>query len=82
MPIITPAYPAMCATHNVMHSTKTIMTNEFRRAAQIVDMVMVRSERSTEGGNWAELFDKHDFFHTYRCARLWLWPRLSSSALG
>lgn len=66
MPIITPAYPAMCSTHNVMHSTKTIMTNEFRRAAGIVDMVMVRSERGADGGNWAELFEKHDFFHTYR----------------
>jgi poly(A) polymerase len=76
MPIITPAYPAMCATHNVMHSTKTIMTNEFRRAAQLVDMVMVRSERSPEGGNWAELFEKHDFFHTYRCV-----SRLLSAAV-
>lgn len=67
MPIITPAYPSMCATHNVTHSTKTVMTTEFRRAAGIVDMIMVRSEKSPEGGNWGELFEKHDFFHTYRC---------------
>ena len=70
MPIITPAYPSMCATHNVTHSTKTVMTSEFRRAAGIVDMIMVRSDKSAEGGNWAELFEKHDFFHTYRCAFL------------
>lgn len=31
MPIITPAYPSMCATHNVMASTQQIMTEEFKR---------------------------------------------------
>ena len=31
MPIITPAYPSMCATHNVMASTQHIMTEEFKR---------------------------------------------------
>lgn len=78
MPIITPAYPSMCATHNVTHSTKTVMTTEFRRAAGIVDMIMVRSEKSPEGGNWGELFEKHDFFHTYRCVSPSLPPFLPS----
>lgn len=31
MPIITPAYPAMCATHNVTKSTQMIITEEFKR---------------------------------------------------
>lgn len=31
MPIITPAYPSMCATHNVMESTHQIMKEEFQR---------------------------------------------------
>ena len=31
MPIITPAYPAMCATHNVTASTQMIVTEEFKK---------------------------------------------------
>lgn len=62
MPIITPAYPSMCSTHNVMHSTKSVMTNEFRKAADIVDRIMINKAK------WEELFVKHDFFRQYRCA--------------
>ena len=76
MPIITPAYPAMCATHNVTESTQMIMTEEFKRGislpshnqppfllctgADIVDRVIVGT------ASWSELFAKHDFFHKYR----------------
>ncbi|KDQ08270.1 hypothetical protein BOTBODRAFT_166145 [Botryobasidium botryosum FD-172 SS1] len=60
MPIITPAYPSMCSTHNVTQSTQMIMSQEFKRAAEIVDRVMIGS------ANWSELFAKHDFFHKYR----------------
>ncbi|CAG8502779.1 1114_t:CDS:10 [Ambispora leptoticha] len=60
MPIITPAYPSMCATHNVTSSTKKIIENEFKRAAEIADKVMVGT------GKWNELFAKHDFFMRYR----------------
>ncbi|KAG8931019.1 polynucleotide adenylyltransferase [Tulasnella sp. 419] len=60
MPIITPAYPAMCSTHNVTASTQDIMTNECRRAAEVVDRVM------KDGAPWSELFEKHDFFSRYR----------------
>ncbi|KAJ7194592.1 poly-A polymerase [Mycena pura] len=60
MPIITPAYPAMCATHNVTASTQLIMTEEFKKAADIVDKVFVGKAA------WSELFAKHDFFHKYR----------------
>ncbi|ESK86976.1 poly polymerase pla1 [Moniliophthora roreri MCA 2997] len=60
MPIITPTYPAMCATHNVTQSTQMITTEEFKRGADIVDRVIVGS------ADWSELFAKHDFFHKYR----------------
>ncbi|CAG8772782.1 7817_t:CDS:2, partial [Acaulospora morrowiae] len=60
MPIITPAYPSMCATHNVTQSTKKIIEEEFIRAADIADKVMVGA------GKWSDLFAKHDFFQRYR----------------
>ncbi|KAL1921740.1 uncharacterized protein VTP21DRAFT_10382 [Calcarisporiella thermophila] len=60
MPIITPAYPSMCATHNVTHSTLTVMKSEFKRAMEITDRLMIGA------GKWEELFEKSDFFHRYR----------------
>lgn len=60
MPIITPAYPSMCATHNVTQSTQMIMTREFKRAGDIVNNVFLGKAQ------WSELFAKHDFFHQYK----------------
>ncbi|KAF8806241.1 Poly(A) polymerase [Phlegmacium glaucopus] len=60
MPIITPAYPAMCSTHNVTASTQMIITSEFKRGAEIVDKIIIGT------AEWSELFAKHDFFHRYR----------------
>ncbi|KAM3586085.1 polynucleotide adenylyltransferase [Umbelopsis sp. WA50703] len=60
MPIITPAYPSMCATHNVTDSTRTIMISEFKRAAECVDKIFIGA------GQWAELFENHSFFQTYK----------------
>ncbi|KAL0088490.1 Poly(A) polymerase central domain-containing protein [Phycomyces blakesleeanus] len=59
MPIITPAYPNMCATHNVSQSTKTIILGELKRAATIVDRIMIGSS------SWNVLFTEHNFFGTY-----------------
>ncbi|KAI9783101.1 MAG: polynucleotide adenylyltransferase [Geoglossum umbratile] len=56
MPIITPAYPSMCATHNITMSTKEIISNEMKRAAEIVDSIMVGQYQ------WKDLFSKHAFF--------------------
>lgn len=60
MPIITPAYPSMCATHNVTDSTRFIMMNEFKLGIDVVDKVMVGK------GQWKDLFTKAKFFHQYK----------------
>ncbi|KDN48089.1 hypothetical protein RSAG8_03105, partial [Rhizoctonia solani AG-8 WAC10335] len=60
MPIITPAYPSMCSTHNVTRSTMSVMKDEFLRGSQIVEQIMFRR------AEWSELFAKHDFFQKYR----------------
>ncbi|KAL3425937.1 hypothetical protein PVAG01_02728 [Phlyctema vagabunda] len=56
MPIITPAYPSMCATHNITKSTKEIIHRELERGGNITDQIM------TGRGQWKDLFVKHTFF--------------------
>ncbi|KAJ6458363.1 Poly(A) polymerase central domain-containing protein [Mycena vitilis] len=60
MPIITPNYPSMCATHNVSASTLAILGAEIREGAETVNKVLAGT------ATWAALFTKHDFFHKYR----------------
>jgi len=60
MPIITPAYPSMCSTHNITPSTQKVMKEEFQRGALIADKVMCKH------AEWKELFEPHDFFSKYR----------------
>jgi poly(A) polymerase len=60
MPIITPAYPSMCATHNVTQSTHTIMIEQFKEASELVAKIMVGEY------GWDNLFVHHDFFSRYR----------------
>lgn len=56
MPIITPAYPSMCATHNITRSTKEIIQRELKRGGNITDQIM------TGKAPWKDLFGKHSFF--------------------
>ena len=56
MPVITPAYPSMCATHNISLSTKTIIERELDRAGNLTDMMYSGKAR------WKDLFTKHTFF--------------------
>lgn len=56
MPIITPAYPSMCATYNITKSAMTIIQQELQRGCDITDSVML-SKRP-----WSDLFIKHTFF--------------------
>lgn len=56
MPIITPAYPSMCATHNITISTKKIIEREWDRAGDLTDQIW------RGRGQWKDLFAKHSFF--------------------
>jgi poly(A) polymerase len=56
MPIITPAYPSMCATHNITHSTKAVILGEIERAAGICQSILAGKK------SWDNLFEKHTFF--------------------
>ena len=56
MPIITPAYPSMCATHNISVSTKKILIRELERGGDITDKIF------TGQLHWKDLFAKHTFF--------------------
>ncbi|KAJ6587273.1 Poly(A) polymerase central domain-containing protein [Mycena sp. CBHHK59/15] len=60
MPIITPNYPSMCATHNVSASTLTIIVDEIQKGAEAVEKVIAGT------APWSDLFLKHDFFYKYR----------------
>ncbi len=57
MPIITPAYPSMCTTHNFSLSTQAVIQKELKRGGEIADKIM-----TDKGHHWKELFTKHTFF--------------------
>lgn len=56
MPIITPAYPSMCATFNVTQSAMTVIKEELKQGAETTDLIMMGKKP------WKELFVKHTFF--------------------
>lgn len=61
MPIITPAYPSMCATHNISMSTKAVILRELQRGGDIVDKIWAKQ------ATWNDLFERHSFFtHDYK----------------
>ncbi len=56
MPVITPAYPSMCATHNISNFTKKIICREMDRASKIVEKILAKQLQ------WKDLFTPHSFF--------------------
>lgn len=60
MPIITPAYPSMCATHNITASTQKIILKELARGQALTHEIA--SGKKT----WKQLFEKNTFFHDYK----------------
>lgn len=60
MPVITPAYPSMCATHNITSSTQTIIMQELERGSEIMNQISAGRKL------WGDLFQRHDFFFRYK----------------
>ncbi|KAM0819247.1 putative Poly(A) polymerase central domain-containing protein [Seiridium cardinale] len=56
MPVITPAYPQMCATFNITHSNKAVIQRELERARDIASDIVAGVRP------WEDLFVKHTFF--------------------
>ena len=56
MPIITPSYPSMCATHNITYSTKEVIKRELIRGGSIAEMIF------NGKASWKDLFVKQTFF--------------------
>lgn len=60
MPVITPAYPSMCATHNITSSTQKVILSELERGATILQNI------GQGKATWSNLFDRHDYFFRYK----------------
>ncbi|KAG9543833.1 Poly(A) polymerase, partial [Aureobasidium melanogenum] len=58
MPLITPAYPSMCATHNITKSTLAVITRELERGHEICTNIL--NDKSNV--QWKHLFEGHTFF--------------------
>ena len=56
MPIITPAYPSMCATFNITRSSMTVIKRELQRGLDLSEKIMMGKRP------WSDLFVKHTFF--------------------
>jgi poly(A) polymerase len=56
MPVITPAFPSMCATNNITWSTKNIIQREMERAKLLTNDIFAKK------ATWKQLFAKHTFF--------------------
>eukprot|EP00834_Sanchytrium_tribonematis_P006002 NODE_407_length_7978_cov_0.670009.p1 type:complete len:654 gc:universal NODE_407_length_7978_cov_0.670009:3584-5545(+) len=78
MPVITPAYPSMCATHNVTLSTQLIMTEEFKSSAETAEKILndpqavlaldqgINSKEEKLPTTWEHLFSPNNFFSRYK----------------
>lgn len=60
MPVITPAYPSMCSTHNITSSTQRVVLKELLRGIEIMAGVRLGEKL------WGDLFQRHTFFSDYK----------------
>jgi poly(A) polymerase len=66
MPVITPAYPAMNSTYNVMACTLGIMTAEFAGALRACERILFAPPPPGAPTPWHELFEPFDFFGAFK----------------
>ncbi|KAK8805543.1 hypothetical protein WA158_002199 [Blastocystis sp. Blastoise] len=59
-PLITPAYPCMNSTKNVIESTKKVIMKEFERGNNIMKQIINKKIE------WNILFEPSDFFEQYK----------------
>ncbi len=59
MPIITPSYPSMNSTYNVSKTTLRVMSEEFKRGAELTLQAQTIED-------WESVFEETDFFIRYR----------------
>jgi len=63
MPIITPAFPAQNATHNISESTKKVILTELEKASLITKALVETPD--DDKLSWARLFKKFPFFKAF-----------------
>lgn len=60
MPVITPAYPSICSTHNITNSTQNLISKEFQRGYEVM------TKEGSVPEVLKELFLLSDFFRNYK----------------
>lgn len=68
MPVITPAYPSMCSTHNISSSTMNLIVAEFKRGLEVLKEVKelekhYKSEKNCEKNILNNIETNNEFNH-------------------
>lgn len=64
IPIITPAYPSINSTHNVLRTTLRILKKEFKRGSKILNLGTRNKEITTKV--WKKLLKENTFFQDHK----------------
>ncbi|GIX62347.1 poly(A) polymerase PAP, putative [Babesia caballi] len=62
MPVITPAFPSMNSTHNITVTTKRILTEEFKRAHELLKVSRKAADLRRV---WEQVLEKEDMFASH-----------------
>ena len=66
MPIITPAFPAQNATHNISSSTKNVILTELEKASIVTDALVQPGAAQDPTLSWGRVFKKFPFFKAFQ----------------